>query len=557
MLLAPVAAGDEETPGIHVNQVGWLPGRPKIALVVGDETAATFRVRRAPDEAVVFEGALGPAVADADSGDRVRAADFSALAAAGEYRIEVAGRRSSPFRIAGDVYQRALHLTMRAFYGQRCGTAVDLAPWFPGYRHGVCHRAGGWHASSGRTGPRASIKGWHDAGDYGRYVVNSSLSTGTLLWAVELFPERMTSLALEIPESGDRMPDVLDEIRWNLDWMASMQDDDGGLWHKQTSERFAPFVMPEEDALPSLVIGIGKPPYKSTCATAGFAAVAAIAARVYRPHDGAYAARLLEAARRAWAWTERHPDVVFANPPGVSTGEYGDSDCGDERLWAAAELWRTTGEARYRDWVASRAPAYESALGSAAPPWWRNVAAMGLWGYVLGGARDGVAERVRRRALEAAAAIAERTARHPYRTSLVRANYVWGSNSVAANYALQLLVADAIAPDRRFVEAALENLHYLLGRNPFSLSWVTGLGAHAVRRPHHRPSGADAQPDPWPGLLAGGPNARRQDPAMQKLPDLPPARMYLDDQDSYATNEIAINWNAPLVFVLAGVGGRE
>jgi endoglucanase len=131
---------------------------------------------------------------------------------------------------------------------------------------------------------------------------------------------------------------------------------------------------------------------------------------------------------------------------------------------------------------------------------------------------------------------------------------VWGSNGVAANYGMQLLVADALRPDRKYREAALENLHYLLGRNPFSLSWVTQVGASPYRHPHHRPSGADANAEPWPGGLSGGPNGTRQDPVMEKLPaGLPPGRLYADDQDSYASNEVAINWNAPLAFVLSGV----
>jgi endoglucanase len=117
---------------------------------------------------------------------------------------------------------------------------------------------------------------------------------------------------------------------------------------------------------------------------------------------------------------------------------------------------------------------------------------------------------------------------------------------------VQLLAADAPTKDPRSVRAALDNLHYLFGRNPFSLSWVTRVGANPFKHPHHRPSGADGQPEPWPGLLSGGPNRSRQDPAMQKLPTLPPARMYLDDEASYASNENAINWNAPLVFLLAG-----
>src|SRR3954469_4648902 len=143
--------------------------------------------------------------------------------------------------------------------------------------------------------------------------------------------------------------------------------------------------------------------------------------------------------------------------------------------------------------------------------------------------------------------------RAAYRTSMTSGDYIWGSNGVAANYGMQLLVANALKREPRYVEAALENLHYLLGRNTFSLSWVTQVGAHPFRHPHHRPSAADANAEPWPGLLSGGPNRSRQDPAMAQLSDLPPAKMYLDEEASYATNEVAINWNAPLVFLLAGV----
>src|SRR6185295_11851151 len=173
----------------------------------------------------------------------------------------------------------------RAFYGQRCGTAVDLGPEFKGYKHAACHLNGAYHSTSGKSGPHASAKGWHDAGDYGRYVVNSGISTGELLWAWEIFGGRIKNRSLNIPESTNALPDILDEIRWNLDWMLTMQDDDGGVWHKQTSERFADFVMPENDKLESYVIGIGKEPYKSSTATADFAAVMAIAARVYRTFD--------------------------------------------------------------------------------------------------------------------------------------------------------------------------------------------------------------------------------------------------------------------------------
>jgi len=540
-------------PAIKVDQAGYLPGRPKVAMVVSAVAGDRFAVRRVRDGQIVFRGRLSAPVADANSLDAVRAADFTAVEAPGRYALDVDGVGASwPFAIGDDAYARAYHLATRSFYGQRCGTAVDLGPEFPGYAHEACHRDNAYHAASGKTGPKASgHKGWHDAGDYGRYVVNSGLSTGTLLWAYEMFSGRAGNIRLDIPESGDGTPDILNEIRWNLDWMLSMQDADGGVFHKQTSEQFCPFVMPEQDRLTSFVIGTGQEPYKSSCATADFAAVMAAAARIYRPFDPAFARTALDAARRAHGWAEQHPAVLFTNPKGVGTGAYGDRDCSDELLWAVAELWRTTGEDGFRQMFISRYARHLGRIAATGPMSWGQVAPMALWTYVLGGGTGDAAEAIRQASVSAADAIVARTAADGYRTSLARTDYIWGSNGVAANYGVQLIVTNALAPNPRYLEAAADNLHYLLGRNTFSLSWVTQVGANPFRHPHHRPSGADANAEPWPGLLAGGPNGRRQDPAMNGLPDLPPAKMYLDDQESYASNEVAINWNAPLVFLLA------
>jgi endoglucanase len=484
----------------------------------------------------------------------VQGADFSALRQRGRFYLDVPGvGRSWPFSIEPDVYAHAFYLALRAFYGQRCGTAVDLGPRFPGYSHPACHRRGQFHPSSGRTGEAPSGHGWHDAGDYGRYVVNSGIATGTLLWTWELFADRVRGIRLDIPESGNNVPDILDEIRWNLDWMLSMQDSDGGVWHKQTSERFPPFVMPQDDGLTSYIIGTGSEPYKNSCATADFAAVMAIAARVYGRFDPDYAELASSAARRAWTWLDRHPDVLFRNPEGVTTGAYGDRDCSDERLWAAGELARSSGAAEYERYFSAHYRDVLETSRAVGPPSWSRVGALGLWTYALGrGGNPNVVSEIAQASSRAAADIVARTAGHPYRISLVTADYVWGSNGVAANYAMQLLVANSLRTDPRYVETAIENLHYLLGRNALSVSWVTQLGANPFRNPHHRPSGADANREPWPGLLAGGPNGRPQDPAMQRMPAHPPAKGYLDVQESYATNEIAINWNAPLVFLLAG-----
>jgi endoglucanase len=546
---------ENPTTAIKVDQVGYPPDGPKIALV--SAPAERFSVKRTSDNTVVLESKLEPAASDADSGDRIQAADFSAVHESGRYYIDVPGvGRSWNFSIAPNVYSRTYYLAMRAFYGQRCGTAVDLGPEFPAYAHSACHTRGEFHPSSGKQGPRENIGGWHDAGDYGRYVVNSGISTGSLLWAWEMFGEKLKAIQLKLPESGNGSPDILNEARWNIEWMLKMQDDDGGVWHKQTSDHFPGFVMPQDDHLPSEVIGTGSAPYKSTCATADLASVAAIAARAYQPFDRNFAAKNLDAARKAWAWAEKYPNVTFRNPPGISTGEYGDDNCSDERLWAAAELWRTTGEAGYGDFFLKNYKAFLSQLDTAPAEGWREVAAMGLWTYALSDRKDAnqsVQKEIRERSVAVANKIAQRTAENPYHVSLTAKDYVWGSNGVAASYGVQLLVANAFARDRRLVDAALDDLHYLLGRNTFSLSWVTQVGENPYRHPHHRPSGADNNPEPWPGMLSGGPNAGRQDAVLRILPpNLPPARVYADEQASYASNEIAINWQAALVFLVAG-----
>ncbi|MGA2849742.1 MAG: glycoside hydrolase family 9 protein [Terracidiphilus sp.] len=557
LLVLPLGRGAESPASlsIKVDQAGYPLDGPKIALV--SEHAESFEVRDSRNGTVVFHGKLDQPLADLDTGDQVQAADFTSFHKAGEFYLNVPGvGRSWDFSLAKNVYQRTYYLAMRGFYGQRCGTAVDMGPEFPGYSHPACHLHGEFHASSGAKGPRDNIGGWHDAGDYGRYVVNSGISTGMLLWAWEIYGSKLKNISLKIPESGNGTPDILNEARWNLQWMLKMQDEDGGVWHKQTSEHFSGFVAPQDDKLPSEVIGTGSAPYKSTCATADLAAVGAIAARVYKPFDAAFAAQSLEAARRAFAWTETNPNVTFRNPPGVTTGGYGDSNCSDERFWAAAELSRTTGEAAYGNYFLAHYADFLPGLDSPPAEGWGSVASMGLWTYALShlhGDDSGANAAIRQRTLAAARAVVERTRANPYRNSMKTRDYIWGSNGVAAGYGIYLLIANLFEPDAAFVDTARDNLHYLLGRNTFSLSWVTQVGEHAFQHPHHRPSGSSGLPAPWPGLMSGGPNAGRGDAVLKALSrDLPPAKVYADQLASYASNEIAINWQASLVFLLAG-----
>jgi endoglucanase len=265
-------------------------------------------------------------------------------------------------------------------------------------------------------------------------------------------------------------------------------------------------------------------------------------------------ARCQRAAEKAWDWLGKFPNVTFRNPAGVATGGYGDGNCSDERLWAAAELARTTHGEPYQRYFLEHFADFRKSIRAAQPQAWADVANMALWTYALGGGGDAAAvAAIRQDSLGAADQIVERSKSNGYRISMTSRDYIWGSNSVVANYGMQLLVANAFQAKQGYVDTALENLHYLLGRNTFSLSFVTQVGANPFRHPHHRPSGADTNAEPWPGLLSGGPNRGRQDSAMRKLAaDLPPAKMYLDEQEAYAANEVAINWNAPLVFLLAG-----
>ena len=544
--------------GIFLNQVGYLPNAGKAATyalqakspnVAASFDTNTFRVRSIATGHVAYEGQLARPRMDAASGDVARTADFSTLQQPGTYRLEVNDAKtiSDPFEIRSNIYANALRLTMRAYYGQRCGCKVDLGG---GYKHPACHLDGAFHASSGKSGKAVNHGGWHDAGDYGRYVVNSGITCGTLLWAWELYPRALSKLSLDIPESGGRTPDYLAETRWNLEWMLSMQDSDGGVWHKQTSEQFCAFIMPQEDHLTSYVIGTGSAPFKSTGATADLAAVMAIAARCYVPYDDAFAERCLAAAEQAFAWAAAHPNVTFTNPRGIGTGGYDDHDTSDEILWAAAELYRTT-----------RKPAYEKAFLAAVPegslqvetPGWADVASMALWTYALSdhATSKQVQEKIKQATQASAQVLIARSRANGYGHTLAPEEYVWGSNAVAANQSLLLLIAHHFYPASAAVDAALGNLHYLLGRNCLGVSWVTQLGARPFLHPHHRPSAADGIAAPWPGMLSGGPNRRPGDAVARTLPNLPPMRMWVDDQRAYSLNEIAINWNAPLVFLLA------
>jgi endoglucanase len=535
---------------IKVCQVGFLPSETKMAMVTADTRGDAMLWRKGSEKPALVVP-VGSVNKDSDSGDEIRSIDFSALKTPGEYTIEVKGLgKSAPFRIGKDVFSHAFRLAIRGFTGQRASTDVSLAPDFPQYHYKAGHTAvAQYHEPTGKTGTRNVSGGWYDAGDYGRYVVNSGITTGTLLWAYELNSTKLSKIKLDIPETGkSKLPDFLSEVKVNLDWMLKMQDTDGGVWHKATTAGFSGFIMPDQDKGLMLVIGTGKGAFKNTTATADLAAVAAIGARVFRPFDREYANKCLDAARSAYEWTRAHPSELFNNPKGISTGGYGDSDARDERLWAAAELFRSTGEASFQDDFIKLAKEWPDTITDSAPPGWPQVRPMALMTFAmtsLSNVDKAFQTRIKSDLSKADDGITARVNHNGYCSPLKSTEYYWGSNSVVANYALMLQVANHLKPNATHKQAALDCLHYLLGRNTFATSFVTHVGVHYAMNPHHRWSVADGVAEPWPGLLVGGPNA---DNGMK-----PPAKQWFDDWKNYRVNEIAINWNAPLVFVLADV----
>ncbi len=560
LALLALLSGGADAATIKLNQLGFAPAAAKLAVVPA-AAATSFEVVRADGGATVLSGALGAPLRWQPSAETVRLADFSSLSTPGSYRLKVAGAPlSDAFSIGPQAYRVLNAAALRAYYLARAGSAIPASLGGPYARalghpddHVLVHASA---ASPGRPEGSviASAKGWYDAGDYNKYVVNSGISTYTLLAAYEHFPAYFAAQKVGLPESGNGLPDILNEALWNLDWMLSMQDPaDGGVYHKLTNKRFDAFVMPDRPTSgPRYVV------QKSTAAALDFSAVMATAARVLAPFEhqlaGEHAglpARMLAASEAAWKWAEAHPAVVFKNPPDISTGEYGDADLADEREWAAAELYISTGkDSYYAAMHAERTPNSVPSWGQVQGLAWISLAQHMAQ---LGPAAD--RKLIASRIDSLAATLAGQWSGSAYKVSLRQSDFIWGSNAVALNQAMMLLQAYRLDARRAYLDAAQSDLDYVLGRNAVGYAFVTGFGTRSPMHPHHRPSAADGVAAPVPGWLVGGAQAGQQDKAECKAayPSSLPALSYLDDQCSYSTNEVAINWNAPLVYVTAAL----
>jgi endoglucanase len=431
---------------------------------------------------------------------------------------------------------------IKGLYFQRCGCELRAAHAGP-YTHPACHTAPAvdW---LDRSAARRVPGGWHDAGDYGKYVGPGAVAAAHLIWAWLLFPQGCSD-DLNIPETGSGVPDILSEARYELDWLLRMQRADGAFHHKLTKAHFAPFIMPQEDRETEYLMPV------SHCATAAASACLALAARVYPAFDPVFAGQALSAARRGWAWLQAHPDFEpFRNPEGVRTGWYGERTDTDDRFWAACELYAATGEAGYRE----EAEALYAMGQNLTRFGWADVGGMGALCclFSLGErAGDVLYDRLREDFLRQSGEALRLSRASGYGTALPPDGYVWGSILPILGNAMAMILNERLTGDREMLEAALLQWHYALGMNAVDTCFVTGFGERPVRHPHHRPSGADGIDEPVPGLISGGPNQRFPYPmTREKLPEgTPPAKCYLDETFSADTNEIAIYWNSPAIFV--------
>lgn len=547
---------------IRVNQVGYYPNEEKTATIEAEGFAAEYKLL---DESgkTVWKGAAAREATSEISQKVRQVVDFSEVTAPGKYTL-VAGKYAQPVVIADCALNDLTVGAMKAFYFQR--TAIDLTEEYAG----KWARKGAHpdtevlvHASAVSKGrPEGTVisspGGWYDAGDFNKYIVNSGFSIGIMLCAYQMQPDQYASYKLNIPESGNATPDVLDEMLENINWMLTMQDPaDGGVYHKLTTPHFEPFIMPEEAQQPRYVV------QKTTAATLDFAATMAQASRVYAkyPEYADFVAKTIPAAEQAYAWALKNSTVPYRQnelnekyQPDITTGAYDDEKFEDEFFWAATELYLSTGKETYLADAKKNAPAYFTL------PVWGDVATLGVYDWIWASlnteceaSKEMAAQFVPGLVAycdEKMQAVPSSCFNSTYGNKV--SDFGWGSLAEGCCcMSVSLLYANALTGNRDYVVAALENANYLLGQNATGYSYVTGFGTKPFMNPHHRISTADGIEDPIPGLLSGGPNPGKQDEATCPFYTNDFAdECYLDNMNSYATNEIAINWNASLVAML-------
>ncbi|MBP2326863.1 endoglucanase [Kibdelosporangium banguiense] len=559
-------------PRVRVNQSGYLPSSAKHATLVTTATQPVAWQLRKADGKVVARGTSKPQGIDPTSRQNTHVIDFGSPPVGKGYTLSADGETSVPFDIGGDFYQRLRTDSLAFFYHQRSGTPIDAAFAGASYARpaghvGVAPNQGDTSVpcQPGVCDYRLDVRGgWYDAGDHGKYVVNGGISVAQLMSEFERVKHNPGAIGdgkLKIPEGRNGVPDILDEARWQLEFLLRMQVPAGkpyaGMAHHKIHDN-------EWTGLPL-------PPHQdpklrelhpvSTAATLNVAATAAQCARLFGPYDRAFANKCLTAARQAWTAAKANPAIYASPSDGTGGGAYDDTNVTDEFYWAAAELYLTTGSREYRDAVVS-SPLHTADIFTQEGFSWQSVAVLGR--LDLATVPSGLPDRSRvRGSVIAGADKYLATARsQAYGVAYAPGDgmYAWGSNSQVLNNLVVLATGYDLTKRTAYRDAVLSGLDYLLGRNPLNLSYVTGYGERDAHNQHHRFWAHQldpALPNPLAGSVAGGPNSSIQDPVAQdKLRGCAAAMCYIDDIGSWATNEVTINWNSALAWV-AGFAAEQ
>lgn len=527
---------------INTNQLGFMTNARKTCVVRTKGIDNSFVVIDENDT-VVFSGMLTGPVKAQHADEEVMQGDFSDIKLPGTYKIKVSnGETSHPFVIGDDVYDDILKDSLVMLTKQRCGVEVtaDIAG---SAAHPACHNTPALIYGTDKY--KEVNGGWHDAGDYGRYIVAGATTIADLLMAYEEHPDMWSADDLGIPESGNGMPDILDEAKFELDWMLKMQDEEsGGVYHKVTCRTFPGFVMPEEETEELVLSPI------SIAATADFAAIMAKASTIYREHVPEFANQAIEAAKKAYAYLELHKgDPTFKNPEDIRTGEYRDAIIDDEVYWAAVELYKVTKDIKYKE-------AFEASLvkGISHGFGWDDMGSYGNTAYLSLDREEQnpeLLDKLKEAIITKADEYLNNCKTDGYMVDL-GSNYCWGSNLIVCSYAREMLLAAQLTGRQEYKDAAYDQITYLLGQNATGYCFVTGFGAVPPVNPHHRPSAAAGSP--VSGMVVGGPNGGLQDAYVKKtMVGVPPAKLYADHLDSYSTNEITIYWNSPFTYLLTAI----
>ena len=549
---AAISVQAKDVVQLRRNQVGCYPDQEKVIVVEGRNPGSKLRITT-PDGKVLKAKSVRRAVSPL-SGKTRYVVDLGSLTATGDYRLAL-GDEACVLHVSERPYHAIATSALRLFYLFRSGVPIEQGGAYnrplghPDTRVLIHNSAASPLRPAGTV--ISSPLGWYDAGDYNKYVVNSAFSIGLMFAVYEQQRDYFATLSTDIPESRNATPDFLDEMMFNLRWLMTMQDPyDGGVYHKLTTPNFEGFVMPVDCKQERYVVA------KSVTATLDFAAVMADAARLFEPYQQDYpgfAAQAAAMAMRAYQWAKDHPTAFYRQSqlkePAVTTGEYGDGYAGDEFFWAASALYRLTGSQQYLDDARQYQPR-QFAL-----PSWGYVASLGAFEWLAGKSIEMKDEMLRQLIAfcdDAVKDVATSSFQSPYGNKA--SNFGWGCLSEqCCCQAMLLLYADKMTGTTKFRRYALQNADYLLGRNATGYCYVTGFGDKSPMHPHHRPSVADGIEPPFPGMLIGGPNPGQQDKGSMHhavYPSNVPDESYVDDEESYASNEVAINWNASLVAFL-------